>query len=184
MGMTEFLMALKTRPELIHRLLRIVTDFLKGWHDLQRSTFPTIDGMLILDDIIGFVSEKDFVEFALPYLRELYQRDVTVKFFHNDAACAQSIRHYPEIGINLFNPGVQTTLPDLRTLSGNRMTILGSVPPLSVLARGTPEDVRAAVRTLLSQTQDRSRLILSCAGGMPPGVPTENLRAFVDAVRC
>jgi uroporphyrinogen-III decarboxylase len=124
------------------------------------------------------------VEYALPYLRDLYQADVMVKFFHNDAACAQSIRYYPEIGINLFNPGVQTTLPDLRALSGHRMTILGNIPPLNVLARGTPEDVRAAVRTLLTQTPDRSRLILSCAGGIPPGVPTENLRAFLDAVRC
>jgi len=184
MGMTEFLKALKTRPELMHRLLRVITDFLKGWHDLQRSTFPSIEGMMILDDIVGFVSERDFEAYALPYLRDLYQTDVMVKFFHNDAACAQSIRYYPEIGINLFNPGVQTTLPDLRALSGHRMTILGNIPPLNVLARGTPEDVRAAVRALLTRTPDRSRLILSCAGGMPPGVPTENLRAFLDAVRC
>jgi uroporphyrinogen-III decarboxylase len=183
MGMTEFMMALKTRPESIHRLLRIVTDFLVSWHELQRSSFPSIDGMLILDDIIGFVGEKDFVEFALPYMRELYQADVRVKFFHNDAACAQSIRYYPEIGINLYNPGVQTPLPALRALSGHRMTILGNIPPLNVLARGTPGDVSTAVRTLLSETPDRSRLILSCAGGMPPGVTTGNLAAFLDEVR-
>jgi uroporphyrinogen decarboxylase len=41
--------------------------------------------------------------------------------------------------------------------------------------------VRAAVRRLLAETPDRSRLILSCAGGMPPGVTTENLRAFLEA---
>jgi uroporphyrinogen-III decarboxylase len=179
MGMTEFLMALKTRPAPIHRLLRIITDFLKQWHDLQRSTFPDIDGMLILDDIVGFVGEEDFVELALPYLRELFAADVAVKFFHNDAPCARSIQYYPEIGINLFNPGTQTPLPQLRLLSGNRLTILGTIPPLDVLAQGTPEDVRSSVRNLLDQTPDRSRLILSCAGGMPPGVTTENLQAML-----
>ena len=32
-----------------------------------------------------------------------------------------------------------------------------------------------------SYQSDPSRLILSCAGGMPPGVSTENLRAFIEA---
>ena len=135
--------------------------------------------MLILDDIVGFVGEEDFVELALPYLRELFAADVAVKFFHNDAPCARSIQYYPGIGINLFNPGTQTPLPQLRVLSGNRLTILGTIPPLDVLARGTPEDVRSSVRNLLDQTPDRSRLILSCAGGMPPGVTTENLQAML-----
>jgi uroporphyrinogen decarboxylase len=180
MGMTEFLMALRTKPVLAHRLLRCVTDFLKQWHETQRAVFPSIDGILILDDIVGFVGEKDFVEFALPYLRELYAPDVTVKFFHNDAQCAKSIRYYPEIGINLFNPGIQTQLAELKALSGDRLTILGTIPPLDVLARGTPEEVRSAVGQLLEQTPDRSRLILSCAGGMPPGVTTENILAFLS----
>jgi uroporphyrinogen decarboxylase len=181
MGMTEFLMALRTKPGLVHRLLRLITDFLKQWHDLQRSTFPSIDGILVLDDVVGFVGEKDFVEFALPYFRELYAAEVAVKFFHNDAPCAKSLRYYPEIGINLFNPGVQTPLAELRSLANHQLTILGTVPPLDVLARGTPEDVRSAVRQLLKQTPDRSRLILSCSGGMPPGVTTENIRVFLSA---
>lgn len=183
MGATEFLTALRTDPGPCHRLLRRITDFLKRWHALQRETFPTIDGLLILDDIVGFLGEPDFVEFALPYLRELYATDVTVKFFHNDAPCAQSVRYYPEIGINLFNPGVQSSLAEMRARAGGRLTILGNLPPRDVLARGTPAEVRAAVERLLAETTDHSRLILSCAGGMPPGVTTENLRAFIAAAR-
>jgi uroporphyrinogen decarboxylase len=178
MGATEFLLALKTDPELAHRLLRIVTDFLKQWHDLQKSTFPTIDGILILDDVVGFLREDDFLEFALPYLKDLFALDVGVKFFHNDAPCAQSIRYYPEAGINLFNPGIQSSLADLRSMSANRLTILGTIPPRDVLAKGTPADVRRAVRELLSRTPDMSRLIISCGGGMPPGVTSDNIRAF------
>ena len=183
MGTTEFLVALKTDPEPTHRLLRIITDYLKRWHALQRQTFPTIDGMLMLDDIVGFLSEADFIEFGRPYMKELYATDVTVKFFHNDAACAQSLQHYPGIGINLYNPGVQSTLAEMRRLCDHGLTILGTIPPRDVLAKGTPAEVRAAVRQLLAETPDRSRLILSCAGGMPPGVSTENIRAFCDAVR-
>jgi uroporphyrinogen decarboxylase len=183
MGTTEFLMAIKTDPEPVHRLLRVITDFLKQWHALQREMFPTIAGMMMLDDIVGFVREADFVEFGLPYFRELYDVDVPVKFFHNDAPCAQSLRHYADIGINLYNPGVQTSLTEMRRIGGNKLTILGNVPPRDVLAQGTSDDVRSAVKKLLAEAPDRSRLILSCAGGVPPGVSTANLQAFIETAR-
>ncbi|MEI7733491.1 MAG: uroporphyrinogen decarboxylase family protein [Verrucomicrobiota bacterium] len=183
MGTTEFLMALKTEPELVHKMLRVITDFLKQWHALQRETIPTVDGILMLDDIVGFMGEKDFLEFGFPYLQELYATDVKVKFFHNDAPCAKSIKHYPALGINLYNPGIQTPLAEMRALCGNRLTILGNIPPRDVLAQGTPVQVRTAVRKLLADNPDHSRLVLSCAGGMPMGVTTENVRAFMDAVR-
>jgi uroporphyrinogen decarboxylase len=183
MGTTEFLMALKTDPDKAHKLLRTVTQFLKKWHQLQRQTFPSIDGIFLLDDIVGFIGEQDFKEFGLPYFKELYAANVAVKFFHNDAECAKSIGCYPDIGINLYNPGIFNTLADLRRMSANRLTILGNIPPRDVLAKGSPADVQAAVRQLLAETADHSRLILSCAGGMPPGVSTENLKAFIEAAQ-
>ena len=181
MGTTEFLMAIKTDPERAHKLLRIISGFLKKWQQLQRETFRSIDGIFVLDDIVGFIGQEDFKEFGLPYLKEIFTSNVTVKFFHNDAECAKSIAYYPEIGINLYNPGVFNTLDELRELSGNRLALLGNIPPRDVLAEGSPEDVREAVRKLLGQTRERSRLMLSCAGGMPPGVSTANLRAFIEA---
>jgi uroporphyrinogen decarboxylase len=183
MGTTEFLMALKTDPDKAHKLLHIITQFLKKWHELQRQTFPSIDGMFMLDDIVGFVGEADFKEFGLPYFKELYAANVAVKFFHNDAECAKSIAYYPEIGINLYNPGIFNTLAELRQMSANQLTILGNIPPRDVLAKGSPADVTAAVKKLLGETPDRSRLILSCAGGVPPAVSTENLRAFIAAAQ-
>jgi uroporphyrinogen decarboxylase len=183
MGTTEFLMALKTEPDKAHKLLRIITSFLKQWHALQRETFLTIDGIFMLDDIVGFVGEEDFKEFGLPYFKELYATDAAVKFFHNDAKCEKSIGLYPGIGINLYNPGIFNTLEDLRRLSGRQLAILGNIPPRDVLAKGSPADVRAAVKKLLAETPDQSKLILSCAGGMPPGVSTENARAFVEAAK-
>jgi uroporphyrinogen-III decarboxylase len=183
MGMTEFLTVLKIEPDKAHKLLEVITSFLKKWHELQRETFPSIDGILLLDDIVGFIGEQDFKEFALPYFKELYASDVTVKFFHNDAECAKSIGYYPEIGINLYNPGIFNTLAELRRMPANRLAIVGNIPPRDVLAKGSPADVRAAVQKLLAETPDKSRLMLSCAGGLPPGASTENIGAFVEAAR-
>jgi uroporphyrinogen decarboxylase len=139
--------------------------------------------MFLLDDIVGFIGEADFKEFGLPYFKELYAADVAVKFFHNDAECAKSIAYYPEIGINLYNPGIFNSLAELRQMSANRLAILGNIPPRDVLAKGSPADITAAVKQLLAETPDRSRFILSCAGGLPPGVSTGNLKAFIAAAK-
>ena len=65
MGTTEFLMAIRTNPDEIHKLLGIVTDFIIDWLTLQAETFPSIDGIFILDDIVGFLGDDDFRQAAL-----------------------------------------------------------------------------------------------------------------------
>jgi uroporphyrinogen decarboxylase len=47
------------------------------------------------------------------------------------------------------------------------------------MAAGTPGQVKQATSTLLNELSDKSRFILSCAGGMPPGVTTENIQAVI-----
>lgn len=183
MGATEFLTAIKTDPDKIHQLLALITDFLQRWIALQRTCFPSIDGLLMLDDIVGFLSKSSFQEFGLPYLKKIYDLDVAVKFFHNDAPCKASAPFYPEIGINLFNFGIQHTLADVKAWTGNAVTLLGNIPPRDVLANGTPDDVRNAVISLIQSLPDRSRVIVSCGGGMPPGVSSSNLQAFIETVR-
>ncbi len=181
MGTTELMTTMMMEPEAIHGLLRIITDFLKSWHKLQRETIPTIDGVMMLDDIVGFIGEQEFMEFGYPYLKELYDVSVGVKLFHNDADCTESVKYYPELGINLLNPGTHMTLKELKEVTGNMMAILGNIPPRDVLAAGTPDQIKAAVKKLLAETPDHTRLLLSCGGGMPPAVSTRNIRAFLSA---
>jgi uroporphyrinogen-III decarboxylase len=182
MGTTEFLMALKTDPEAMHRLLTIVTDFLVDWIAYQRECFPSIDGVLMLDDIVGFVGEEDLQTFALPYLKRAYDTDVSVKFFHNDAPAQVCAPYLSEVGINLFNFGIQHTLSEMKGWVGNKVTLLGNLPPRDVLASGTPDDVRRGTAEMLAAVSDRSRLIVSCGGGMPPGVPTVNIATVLSTV--
>ncbi len=182
MGSTEFMMALKTDPEPMQRLLSIITDFLVDWIAWQRSCFPSIDGILLLDDIVGFVSQRDFITFGLPYLQRIFSAEVTVKFFHNDAPCKACAPLLPETGINLLNFGVQHTLADMKLWTNSKIALLGNIPPRDVLAAGNPGDVQRAVTDMLKGLQDHSRLIVSCGGGMPPHVPTENIEALVVAV--
>jgi len=183
MGTTEFLMAMMTDPEKVKHLMRLITNYLVRFHDHQAEMFPTTEGILVLDDIIGFIDRQQFEEFGLPYFKEIYDRNVPVKFLHNDANCMESIELLPEMGVNLFNMGFETNLNVLKEKTGNRVTMLGNIPPRDVLAGGTPDQVRAAVMDLAESLVSTERVLFSCGGGMPPGVKTENLRAFIHAVQ-
>jgi uroporphyrinogen-III decarboxylase len=183
MGTTEFLTLLMLNPEKADKLIKKITAFLKDWLTLQRETFPTIDGIFLLDDLIGFVGEMEFRSFGLPNFKELFGTDVSVRFLHNDAACRISAPFLPEMGVNLFNMGFDVTLNELKHLTQNKVTMLGNIPPRDVLASGTPDDVIRVTGDLINSLEDRSRVILSCGGGMPPGVSSGNITAFMDAVR-
>jgi len=183
MGTTEFLTTLMMDPDSAHLLIRKITDFLKQWHKIQRDTFPTIDGIFILDDIIGFIGEDDFLNFGLPYFKELFDTDLSIRFLHNDAACESSVKYLPEMGVNLFNMAFDTNLNELKELTNNRVAMLGNIPPRDVLAQGSPDDVAKAVNQLLDSLHSTTNIILSCGGGVPMGVSTENMQAFVQAVK-
>jgi uroporphyrinogen-III decarboxylase len=183
MGTSEFVTLLMMAPEKAEKLIKKITTFLNEWLTLQRETFPSIDGILLLDDIIGFLGEPEFRTFGLPYFKELFGTDVSVKFLHNDAPCKVSAPFLPEMGVNLFNMGFDISLNELKKLTGNKVALLGNIPPRDVLASGTREDVTRVTVELINSLEDQSKIILSCGGGMPPGVTSENLTAFIQAVR-
>jgi uroporphyrinogen decarboxylase len=182
-GSTEFLMAVRTDPDQVNKLLGMISDFIIDWLGLQIETFPSIDGVFILDDIVGFLGEQDFQDTALPYLQRIFQSfDVAVKFFHNDAAGLVCAPYLTEMGVNLFNFSFQHSLAEMKELTNNAVTLLGNIPTRDVLATGSPDDVRNSVKAALDSVEDKSRIVLSCGGGMPPEVPTANIEAFLSAM--
>lgn len=181
---TEFLIAFRTNPDEAQKLLEIVTDFIIDWLKVQAQTFPSIDGILILDDIVGFLGEEDFKQFGLPFLIRIFQSlDVAVKFFHNDAGGLVCAPYLPQIGVNMFNFSSDHTLAEMKKLTDNSVTLVGNIPTRDVLAAGTPEQVQSSVKAALDSVADKSRIIMSAGGGMPGDVSTENIEAVLSAVK-
>jgi uroporphyrinogen decarboxylase len=183
MGTSEFLMLILMEPERAHRMIRLITDFLIEWHDYQKETIDSIDGIFLLDDLIGFMSGSQFEEFGLPYFKELFDRQLSVKFLHNDAPCRESAPHLSAMGVNLYNMGIDISLNELRELTGDSITLMGNLPPRDVLAAGTPDQVERSAREMISALTGPRRILPSCGGGMPPGVTSENIRAFITGIR-
>ena len=182
MGNMEFMTGLKIDPDAAHRMVGIITDFLVDWIQVQARAIPTIEGVLLLDDIVGFLGPDDFQEFALPYLQRCFGAiDGSVRFFHNDAHGLVCAPYLEQIGVNLFNFSHNHPMEEMRRLVGDSVSLLGNVPPRDVLALGAPGDVTRSVVETLAPLSDRRRILFSGGGGMSPGTPTENLEAFLAA---
>ena len=183
-GTTDFMMALAITPDEAQMALTVITDFVIDWLELQYEKFPDIKGVLVLDDIVGFLWQPDFETFVLPHLKRIYRTfNPEVGFFHNDAAGQITAGYLREIGINLFNYSFNHPITEMRKLAGDGVILLGNLPPRDVLAMGSVADVEAGVISMMREAGDTRGIIWSCGGGMPPDAPTENIRTFISKVR-
>jgi uroporphyrinogen decarboxylase len=184
LGVTEFLLALKLQPAATRALLAITTTLVRTWLEAQATALKEIEGILLLDDLAGFLSPQDYREFAHPALKAVFDAfPGTVKMFHNDTDNAASYGYVPDLGIHIFNWTHRQPVDKVRRLVGPGLCLMGNVAPLETLAQGTPEAVRTEAHRCVAAHGHRRGLLLSAGGGVSPGTPGANLAALIDAAR-
>lgn len=184
MGTTEFMMALAMDTEGSHKLLRKITDFVCDWLKWQKECFPSIDGVFILDDIIGFVGENEFNEYVQPYFTRIFEcTGAKVRFLHNDADGLITAKNLGKMGINMFNFSFNHSMGVIRELAGPEVILVGNIPARDVLGSGTPDQVDIAVKKAFLEIESHDRIIWSAGGGMPQDVNDDNINAFIKAVK-
>ena len=182
-GTTELMTAFIMDPENSHKLLETITQFTVSWIRRQKEVFPSIEGILVLDDIVGFIGEDECREYAVPYIKQVFNAfDSKLNFFHNDAQGLISAPYLKEMGVDLFNFSFEHSMREMRDLTGPEVALLGNLPPRDVLAAETPGQVREETRKMVLDFDDKNRVIWSCGGGMPPGVSTKNIQAFKNTI--
>ncbi len=181
---TDFMIDLVEKPEWAHKLLDLCTKLIIDWLKAQHKAMgSTVEGIFILDDIVGFVNEEHYKEFAHPYLKRIcdaFPKD-WVKIYHNDAEIDACLDHLPDCGFNVLNWGKKTDIAEVKERVGDRMCLMGNVNPLEIGVRGTPEEVREATLDVLEKSGGEG-IILSVGGGTSPGMPKQNIIAMMQAL--
>jgi len=184
MGTTGFLMSLMMNPDESKAFIERITQFICDWIKYQKECFPTIEGIFVLDDIIGFVGEHEFTEYVIPSFKKIFSSiDANVRFLHNDSMGLITAKFLKEMNVNMFNFSFEHPMGVIRDLAGPEVVLMGNIPPRDVMAKGTPEQVKVAVGKAMNEISDHSRILWSVGGGMPPDVSNENIQAFIEAVR-
>ena len=110
-----------------------------NWLAAQAEVLKEVEGVLVLDDIVGFLSKEDYLEFAHPYFKKIFDSfSGSVKIYHNDTDNTAYYGFLEDLGINIFNFTYKQEISAVRKLVGNKICLLGNLPPLDVLVQGSP----------------------------------------------
>ncbi len=181
---TDFMIDIVEKPEWAHKLIDLCTNLIIDWLKAQAKIIgDKVEGIFILDDIVGFINEEHYQEFAHPYLKKIcdaFPKD-WIKIYHNDADVNACLEYLPDAGFDVLNWGKQTDIAEVKERVGDRICLMGNVNPLEIGVRGTPGEVFDATMEVLEKSGGKG-IILSVGGGTSPGMPRENIVAMQEAL--
>ena len=187
-GMQSLLMDFALRPQFVHDLARIATDFDKAAIDMALSVGA--DGIMLPGDLAGedttIMSPRHYREFIKPYHKELvdwtYERGaVIVK--HSDGNVWPILDDWVEVGfdgIHPFQPQCMDIGEVKKHLAG-KACIVGNIDCRHLLPYGTTEDVVKTVRETIEVAAPGGGYIISSSNSIHPGCDPQNYLAMIKA---
>jgi len=173
---TELMTSMMLDPDAIDLLLEKCTLFLLDYAKEYKALGA--HGILIAEPVAGLLSPDLCEAFSSKYVSRIVaelQDESFLVILHN---CGPTIPLLASIegtgasGISLGNAcDIAQALPLLKP----ETFVLGNIDPVSVLQRGTPEDVRRVVGERLRQTAAFPNHVLSSGCDMPYATPFKNI---------
>lgn len=178
-GFNNFLMWIITDPDWVHQIMEKLTPLAVRYATAQVEAGA--DAIIIGEATCtgDLISPQTYRDFIMPYHQQLCPAIPAPDILH---ICGKSTGHLPYIAQTgtacyNFDEGVQIEQA-VKHLKG-KVVISGYVPAVSVLLKGTPEDVYRASLDCLDSGVD----ILTPGCAMAPHTPIENINAMAKAVR-
>ncbi len=168
-----------SEPELVHALLREVTEVVKLY--LEKQIEAGVDVVQIFDSWAAALEKPKYFEFSWNYMKEV-------------ASYIKS--KYPHIPIIMFPKGIGAYLDDIdgdfdvfgvdwgtpmalaKEKLGDRYVLQGNMEPCRLYSK---EATKECVESLYETMQNRGH-IFNLGHGILPDVPVENAKYFVDLV--
>lgn len=183
---------IRKKPEAVHSLLRLATEYMVGLAQYWKDTFGT-GGVLPLGgeptSANQLISAKQFGEFAFPYIKEAQERILALGFktthMHVCGEQNDNMEYWTQIPFG--DPGTLSFGHEVELETAARYfpndIIVGNVNP-TIIQAGTPDEVYKATK---KNVQDG---MAKCPGGyifgpgceLPPMAPVANVMAMNKAV--
>jgi uroporphyrinogen decarboxylase len=132
------------------------------------------------------ISRKHFQTFAFPYLKRLieyiHSREKSVTLH----ICGRTEKIWDlmaDTGANCLSIDNEVSMRAAKEAVGNRVRIMGNVPPSEVMFQGTVADVREATRRCIEEACDSPKGVIIATGcSLATDTPFENISAMVKTV--
>lgn len=139
---------------------------------------PTASGDLI--------SRRQFGTFVVPHLRAFTDwagSKGARTILHICGDTTDRLDLFPLTGADCVSLDHKTDIIKAKEVLHGRMCLAGNVDPVKVLLRGAVREVEEACRRTIEAAGTDGGFILLPGCDIPPTVPYENIRAFVDTAR-
>jgi len=195
--LTTLLKWMKRKPDLVHHLMRLQTEYFLKVAEAWTDAFP---GRMIMgfdggpSEANALISPAQFREFALPYIQELHEKALAmgVTHFHSHACGEQNgnLAAWAEVEYaqkggppGMMSFGHEVDLEDAISVLGDQVVIMGNVEP-SEIQMGSPEKVWELTKTAVLKGKDAPLGYVLMAGcEVPVQTPPYNIFTMLKAVR-
>lgn len=179
----------RKNPDMLKKLLDLTVDCSLKWMEVFCREFGPSPAM-ISDPVtcMDILSKKQFDEFSLPYMKKL------VKGMEEISGMKPSIHicgktkaiweDLGEIGVSAFSVDNCEDIAETKEALGDKLMLIGNVPPVDVMREGTIDEVISACRECILKCADSPmgyQLGTGCQ--VPIGTPRANVEAFIYAAR-
>lgn len=188
-GMENFLLAMINDPEFVEKAAEVYVNrsiaYFKAIFDAGAHAVMTVDDYC--DNNGPIMGPKLFKKFVLPAIerqcRAIHEMGgIFIK--HTDGNLWPVLDDLVDIGIDGWH-GIQVNIgmdmAKLKKRYGNKICFFGGVN-CDTLIDGTPDDVRAEVKTAIEGAAVGGGLVLANSNVVPPGARMENYRAMRQAI--
>jgi uroporphyrinogen decarboxylase len=189
-GMEDLLVDFMLNPDFVDQLLDRITAYNLAVVDIV-AQYP-IDCIFFGDDwgqqqglIMGPSHWRRFIK---PRLARMYAHVKAKGMFLAQHSCGDIRELFPdlvELGLDIYNtfqPEIYD-VAEMKRLYGNKITFYGGVSTQRLLPFASPEEVKAETRRLMALLGKDGGYIVAPTHAIPDDVPTENILAFLEAVR-
>ena len=177
-------------PELFEALIRHILEFdVPFVEKMLAAAGDRIDFFRTGDDfgtqnslLIGLDLYRRFLQPAIKAMSDVAKRHGAWHYHHSCGAIRQLIPDLIATGIDVLDPlqvkAVGMVPAELKAEFGRKICFSGGVDEQELLPRGTPEQVRQGVRSLLEEMAPGGGFFLGPTHNLQVDIPTENILAM------
>lgn len=184
MDMTEIMVMCYTDPDVVHTVLKKVTDFLISYSKAFQEAGA--NGIVMAEPAAGLLSPDLNAEFSIPYVKQIVEELDNEWFtvvYHNCGNTVPLLNDILTTGAKILHFGDAVDMTEILPRVPADILVMGNISPAAEFRGGTPDTVRKATRELLEKCAFYPNFIASSGCDIPPAAPIENIDAFFETVK-
>ena len=135
----------------------------------------------------SMISIDQYRDLAFPSCKKLVDRckrelDV-ILHLHNSETQVPYLLAEADLGVDIINVGPGPDMAACKEALAGKVCVTGNLDPIEVLMRGTPEQVEAETRRIMSSCAPGGGYCFNTGEMNPRDTPEENMRAMIAAAR-